>query len=169
MQINVAQLLKEPVGAKRSYRMDEPAGKNNENHVEGELNLTRTNRGILVTGELTANITGSCARCLGPACVKTTLFLEDEYYPVIDVNSGTHLKLEPDALTLDNNHVLDLDEAVRQYIIMATPTKLLCKADCQGICPVCGQEIAFGNCGHATKTHDHRWDKLIELEKESKV
>ena len=75
MQINVAQLLKEPVGAKRSYKMDESAGENNENHVEGEVNLTRTNRGILVTGKLTADIKGSCSRCLGPACVRTTLLL----------------------------------------------------------------------------------------------
>lgn len=169
MQINVAQLLKEPVGAKRSYRMDEFAGENNENHVSGELNLTRTNRGILVTGELTADITGSCARCLGPACARTILHIEDEYYPIIDINSGAQLKLEPDALTIDNNHILDLDEAVRQYIIMATPTKLLCKTDCPGICPVCGQEITRGDCGHANKPQDHRWNKLIELEKESKV
>jgi hypothetical protein len=35
MQINVAQLLKEPVGAKRSYEIDELAGENDENHVTG--------------------------------------------------------------------------------------------------------------------------------------
>ena len=169
MQINVAQLLKEPVGAKRSYRMDEFAGENNENHVEGKVNLTRTNLGILVTGELTADIKGNCSRCLGPASVLATLHLEDEYYPVIDITSGTHVKVEPEALTIDNNHVLDLDEAIRQYIIMATPTKLLCKTDCPGICPVCGQEFARGDCGHRNKPHDHRWDKLVELEKESKV
>jgi uncharacterized protein len=169
MEINVAQLLKEPVGAKRSYRMDEPAGENNENHVEGEVNLTRTNRGILVTGELTADIQGSCSRCLGPACVRTTLHLEDEYLPIIDINSGMHVKTEPDAFTIDNNHILDLDEAVRQYIIMATPTKVLCREECPGLCPVCGQELAKGDCGHASKPRDHRWDKLVELEKESKV
>ena len=169
MQINVAQLLKEPVGAKRSYRIDEPAGENNENHVAGEVNLTRTNRGILVTGKLTADITGSCSRCLGPACVRTTLQIEDEYYPIIDMNSGAHLKLEPDALTIDNNHILDLDEAIRQYIIMATPTKFLCRTDCPGICPVCGQEFAKSDCEHNKKPVDHRWDKLVALEKENRV
>jgi uncharacterized protein len=169
MQINVAQLLKEPVGGKRSYRMDEPAGENNEDHVEGEITLTRTNRGILVTGDLTAYIKGSCSRCLGPAHVKTELHIEDEYLPVIDIVSGAHLKPEPDALTIDNNHILDLDEAIRQYIITATPTKLLCKEDCPGMCPVCGHELAKGDCGHSGKARDHRWDKLVELEKESKV
>lgn len=169
MQINVAQLLKEPVGSKRRYGIDELAGENNENHVEGEVKLTRTNRGILVTGELTADIKGSCSRCLGPACVRTTLLLEDEYYPIIDIDSGAHLKVEFDEFTIDNNHILDFDEAIRQYIITATPTKLLCKIDCPGICPVCGQEIARGDCGHGNKPRDHRWDKLAELEKESRV
>jgi uncharacterized protein len=169
MQINVAQLLKEPVGSKRSYGIDELAGENNENHVEGEVKLTRTNRGILVTGELTADIKGSCSRCLGPACVRTTVRLEEEYFPIIDIDSGAHVKVEPDAFTIDNNHILDLDEAIRQYIVMATPTKLLCKTDCPGICPVCGQEFARGDCMHRNKPQDHRWDKLAELEKESRV
>ena len=169
MQINVAQLLKEPVGGKRSYRIDEPTGENNENHVEGEIDLTRTNRGVLVTGELTADIHGICSRCLCPTTIHTKLHLEDEYLPVIDINTGAHVKHELDALTIDSNHILDLDEAIRQYVITATPTKLLCKEDCPGICPVCGHELAKGDCGHATKPHDHRWDKLVEFEKESKV
>ncbi|MBN1374960.1 MAG: DUF177 domain-containing protein [Dehalococcoidia bacterium] len=169
MQINVAQLLKEPVGAMRSYKVDEPAGDNNENYVKGEANLTRTNRGILVTAELTADIKGVCSRCLGPACISTALHLDEEYYPVIDINTGAHLKLEPEAFIIDNNHILDLDEAIRQYIIMATPTKLLCKTDCRGICPVCGHEFTGNVCGHINKPRDHRWDKLVELEKESKV
>ena len=170
MQINVAQLLKEPVGAKRSYKIDETAGENSEDHVEGEVNLTRTNKGILVTGKLNADICGACSRCLGPACVHSTLNIEDEYYPVIDIHSGAHMKVEPDDFTIDNNHILDLNEAIRQYIIMATPTKLLCNPDCPGICPVCGHELAKGIASTAIRPYDHRWDKLAQVrKKESKV
>ena len=46
MQINVAQLLKEPVGAERSYKIDELAGENNANRVAGEVKLVLTSRGI---------------------------------------------------------------------------------------------------------------------------
>jgi uncharacterized protein len=170
MQINVAQLLKEPVGAKRSYYLDESTGENNEDHVEGEVTLTRTNKGILVTGKLNAYIQGTCSRCLGPACVRPVLDIEDEYYPVIDIYSGADVKLDTDALTIDHNHILDLDEAIRQYIITATPTKLLCKPDCPGICPVCGQEFAKGDCEHRNITYDDRWDKLVQVrKKESKI
>lgn len=169
MQINVAQLLKEPVGTKRSYKIDEMAGEDNASHIEGEVKLTRTNRGILVTGELDAVINGSCSRCLGYASVNTKLKIEDEYYPVVDINSGVHLKVEADALIIDHNHILDLNEAIRQYLIMSTPTKFLCKSDCPGICPECGQELSKGDCKHRVRPQDHRWDKLVQLEKENKV
>ena len=169
MHINVAQLLKEPVGAKRSYKIDELAGENGENHVVGEVNLIRTNRGILVIGKLATEITDTCSRCLGTARILVTFDMEEEYFPVVDINSGVHLKASPDDFTIDENHVLDLNEAIRQYIIMATPTKILCKPDCRGICPVCGKELEGGDCGHRNNFYDHRWDKLVPIEKESKV
>jgi uncharacterized protein len=169
MQINVAQLLKEPVGATRSYVIDELAGENDENHVKGEVNLIRTNRGVLVTGTLDTEIIGSCVRCLGEARMPVTFSIEEEYFPVVDINSGVQLQASPDEFTISENHILDLSEAIRQYIIMATPTKILCKPDCKGICPGCGKEIAGCNCDYSTKSSDHRWDKLVQKEKESKV
>ena len=169
MQINVAQLLKEPVGAERSYKIDELTGNNDDDHVNGEVCLTRTNLGILVTGEMTADIHGPCSRCLGPARMNVKFSIEDEYYPIIDINSGAHVKVEPDAFTIDHNHILDLDEAIRQYVIMATPAKLLCKPDCPGICPVCGHEFAKGDCKHRNKSYDHRWDKLVEARKKESM
>ena len=114
MQINVAQLLKEPVGAKRSYNIDELAGENEENHVRGEINLIRTNRGILVTGRLATEISGSCARCLGKARVPIAFEMEDEYFPVVDIISGVPLVAPPEEFTISENHILDLSEAIRQ-------------------------------------------------------
>jgi uncharacterized protein len=170
MQINVAQLLKEPVGAERNYKIDELTGENKADHVEGEIILTRTNLGILVTGKLVVDMQGLCSRCLEPAFYKAPFCMEDEYYPVIDVNSGAHVRVEPDAFTIDQNHILDLDEAIRQYIITATPTRLLCKSDCPGIHPVTSNESARGNSERRNKSCDHRWDKLVEAtKKESKI
>lgn len=169
MQINVAQLLKEPVGAERSYKIDELAGESNDNHVAGEVNLTRTNRGILLTGKLAADIKGVCARCLGEAYKQITFRMEEEYFPLIDINTGVHLRPAPEDFIIDNAHILDLNEAIRQYIIMSTPTKLLCRTDCPGICPVCGHELARGDCSHTKRPRDQRWDKLEQLKKESRV
>jgi uncharacterized protein len=169
MQINVAQLLKEPVGAKRNYEIDELAGENSENHVKGNIDLIRTSRGILAAGKFTAGIKGSCSRCLGEVKKQISFIMEEEFFPVIDITSGTHLHPPPEEFTIADNHILDLNEAIRQYIIMATPTRLLCRLDCPGICPACGQEFAQGDCGHTSHPYDHRWDKLVQIEKESKI
>lgn len=163
MQINVAQLLKEPVGARRNYEIDELAGENSENHVKGNIELIRTSHGILAAGKFTANIKGSCSRCLGEAKKQISFIMEEEFSPVIDITSGIHLHPPPEEFTIADNHILDLNEAIRQYIIMATPTRLLCRSDCSGLCPVCGQELAQGDCGHSSRPSDHRWDKLAHL------
>jgi uncharacterized protein len=169
MQINVAQLLKEPVGANRHYTIDELAGDNEDTQVTGDISLIRTGSGILINGKLTAEINGTCSRCLGNARQKININMEDEYFPTLDIGSGVYSKPEPGDLTIDENHILDLSEALRQYIIMATPTKMLCKADCPGICSVCGQEFSKGDCQHKTRPVDSRWEKLVQLEKESKI
>ncbi len=169
MQINVAQLLKEPVGAKRNYEIDGLAGENDENHVEGHIELIRTDRGILAEGKFSADITGSCSRCLVEVKKQISFIMEEEFFPAVDISSGARLNPPPDEFKITENHILDLREAIRQYIIMATPTRLLCRPDCPGICPVCGQELARRQCGHATRSHDSRWDKLAQIEKESKT
>jgi uncharacterized protein len=169
MQINVAQLLKEPVGAKRNYEIDGLAGENDENHVKGNVELIRTDRGILAEGRFTVDIKGSCSRCLTEVRKQISFIMEEEFFPAIDIVSGVHLKPPPDEFKISENHILDLHEAIRQYIIMATPTRLLCRQDCPGICPVCGQELARRDCGHANRPHDSRWDKLAQIEKESKA
>ncbi len=169
MQINVAQLLKEPVGAQRNYKVDELAGESDEDHVSGEVALTRTNRGILVSGALSADLKCTCSRCLCPVHVKVKFNMDDEFFPVSDMITGERTELAADDFIIGDDHILDLSEAFRQYMIMAQPTKILCRPDCPGICPVCGQELSKGNCGHADRSRDHRWDKLIQQEKESKV
>ena len=169
MQINVAHLLKEPVGAKRNYEIDGLAGENGENQVKGNIELIRTSRGILAEGRFSVDIQGSCSRCLGEVKKQISFIMEEEFFPVIDIVSGTHLHPPPDEFEISDNHILDLHEAIRQYIIMATPTRLLCRLDCPGICPVCGQELARGDCGHVNPSHDNRWDKLTQSEKESKT
>ena len=42
--------------------------------------------------------------------------------------------------------ILDIDEDVRQEMMVDYPMKLLCKADCKGLCPNCGQNLNVGNC-----------------------
>ncbi len=42
---------------------------------------------------------------------------------------------------------LNLDELVREDILLELPTKFLCREDCKGICPKCGKNLNDGPCG----------------------
>jgi len=165
MYINVAQLLKEPIGSTRSYEVDEYIGEKGTTHVQGEVLLTHTNRSVLVQGTMTAHGKNTCSRCLEPADFSVSFTIADEYFPTIDIVSGLPLPRNPDAFMLDESHVLDLTEALNQYLVMAMPMKVLCRPDCAGICPSCGQNLNTQSCSCTEQAPDPRWSKLVSLKK----
>jgi uncharacterized protein len=94
-----------------------------------------------------------------------TLNIEEEYFPIIDVSSDTPLSLpgELGSFTIDEHHVLDLTEAIRQYALLAVPMKPLCREDCAGLCPGCGRNLNQGGCDCPPQEADPRWAKLKNL------
>ena len=153
MYINVAQLLKEPVGSTRNYEIDETIGINGINHVHGKIKLTRTNFCILALGTLQADITDTCSRCLCLFNYSLNFKLEDEFYPVVDIQSGLPVRNNSDCLRIDKNHIIDLNEAILQQAQISKPLKLLCSPDCAGICHICGHNLNRGPCPRSHTVH----------------
>jgi uncharacterized protein len=58
---------------------------------------------------------------------------------------------------------IDLDDDVRQYILLAIPQKLLCRDECQGFCPTCGVNKNIVSCTCGAQEEDSRWDALKKL------
>jgi uncharacterized protein len=151
MKFNVSQLLKERVGATRSYTFEyepvelgEPLG---TPLFAGETRLTRTDQAILVDATLRGESIEECSRCLEPARVPLELHFAEEYFPSIDVYTGAPLPAPPDAFRIDHNHILDLGDAVEQYAFTVAPMAPLCRPDCAGLCPTCGANRNEGDCG----------------------
>lgn len=168
MEINVSQLLKSHIGATREYEVDEPADVTGSGHsvpISGSVKLTRTNRGILAQGILKTSVPSECGRCLKQFDYPLTFNLEEEFFPVIDVNSGVALEIpeEPGSFMIDEHHILNLDEAIRQNALLAIPMKPLCKEKCKGICQTCGKDLNRGKCGCTSQEIDPRWSKLVQL------
>jgi uncharacterized protein len=90
---------------------------------------------------------------------------EEEFLPTIDAESGAPLPSPEEAsvFTIDEQHTLDLTEAVRQYSLLAIPMKTLCKKNCAGLCPTCGKNLNEGQCDCPKDDIDPRWSKLAEL------
>jgi uncharacterized protein len=58
---------------------------------------------------------------------------------------------------------IDIDELVREQLLLALPTRALCKEECQGLCPVCGANKNSGQCACETREIDPRWSGLKDL------
>lgn len=69
---------------------------------------------------------------------------------------------DSDEYIVVENNVLDLDDLVYQEIQLFLPQKLLCKADCKGICPKCGKNLNSGDCDCKADV-DPRMAALLEL------
>lgn len=170
MLFNVSQLLRETTGSTRHYTVDEGVDVPGETaqviRFSGSVLLLRTPRSILVEAHLSGTGTGTCVRCLQPAVVPLDLTIEEEFFPTIDPVTGFHLPEpeEPDAFRIDEQHHLDLTEAVRQAAVLAEPMQVLCRPDCLGLCPQCGADRNLGACRCPAEPVDERWAALRRLE-----
>jgi uncharacterized protein len=171
---NVAQLLREPVGSSRSGRIvadlrriapDLVQGESDlEAVVSGEVRLASTQVGVLVQGDLRGNARMVCARCLEPVGTPLAFRIEETFVPTVDILTGRPLEVEEEdrALWIDEHHVLDLEEVVRQEALLAAPLHVLCSPDCRGLCPTCGQNLNEGPCDCRPEP-DPRWSALLDL------
>jgi len=166
MRINVSQQLKASIGSMRKYGVSEIVNvANGKSMVQGEVGLIRTDRGILAKGTLHTGVEVTCSRCLSLFSCPLTLNIEEEYFPTTDVVSSASLPLpeEPGCFTIDEHHVLDLTEAIRQYALLAIPMKPLCCGDCAGLCPSCGHNLNQGPCDCSPRETEPRWSELNKL------
>ncbi len=102
---------------------------------------------------------GTCDRC-GVALRQPQSFqLERMLVPALD-NAESE---DDEAFLVVEDKRLDLDELVRAEVILHLPMKHLCRPDCLGICPVCGQNLNERDCGCRVKEVDPRLAALQEL------
>ena len=167
MRFNVSGLIQEGIGATRKYQVEgaiERDGQESE-RVEGEVEFVRTKAGVLVRAHLTLVEPEVCSRCLKPLEELVPIEFEEEFQSTVDGRTGSpiHEPHDPDAFFIDEFHILDLTEAVRQYREVSLLMKPVCRDDCRGLCPRCGQDLNNGSCDCDVGVFDNRWSGLAAL------
>ncbi|MFQ6030003.1 MAG: DUF177 domain-containing protein [Dehalococcoidia bacterium] len=172
MQFNVSQLLRESTGSARRFSLEAVYTEKGRfaDSVVGEVHLVRTHHGVLVRANVDAQVRLTCARCLIEFGSGSVLALEEEFFPQVDVDTGKRLDLPEDSegLPISANHILDLTEAIRQYVITNQPMKPLCEVNCLGLCQECGARLNVEKCNCSDAQRDPRWGALTALLQESK-
>lgn len=168
MEFNVASLLKESTGALREFDIDDDVRIDGEtHHLRGRARFDRTHDGVLVRANLHGDGAADCARCLRPIEYPIDLIIEEEYLPMVDVMTGALVEPpegQDDAYRIDNRHMIDLTESIEQYWAMSVPMAPVCRDDCQGLCPVCGNDREAEGHACTREQVDARWAKLQNLQ-----
>jgi uncharacterized protein len=172
MIYNVAQLLKSPVGAAMDVELDNEDRLilNDEEAqlagpVTGHVRLHHTNQGVYAEGTAYVPLHLQCTRCLKDFTTTIALPLHEEFYPMIDIDTGLPAPRPENetAFPIDEHHQIDLREAVRQNLVVNLPIRTLCREDCQGLCPICGRDLNIEPHTHAEEAEDERFASLRSL------
>ena len=132
-----------------SYPVSEPV------KAEG---MVRNTAGVLVmTGNITTCIHGTCDRC-------ASSFDRDVDLPinVVLVTEMANEENEDEWVFPLEGDSADLDDIVRTVFVLNLDSKLLCKEDCAGLCHRCGKNLNDGPC-NCQKELDPRFAALKQL------
>ena len=169
--LNVAGLLHEQPGTSRNYRLRDyyvtlGPGVELAGPLNGVLRLQRTNRSVLVTGEVTAPMRRTCGRCTDPYVEPATVSISEEFLPSVDVATGAPAAERGDpeeGPRINEHHEIDLAPVLRDELALSEPIMTLCSPDCPGLCPGCGRRLDVGSCACATDEPDERLAVLARL------
>ena len=121
--------------------------------VDVDARLLATTDSIDVTGSVAVAAVGHCRRCLTEQRGMVTATIDERYQVELT---------DPDAFPIEHGQ-LDLTSMARELMLLELDEEVLCRADCAGLCPVCGVDRNTTSCTCDTEVRDARWAALDAL------
>ncbi len=155
MKLDLSEIAGQ-LGKRSSYAIHEPPmqdlgeGVRSVEGVTGQVTFSNTGQNIVARGSFSTAVEVQCGRCLRAFCVEINEPIEEELLlrsrpaELGDEADEELPEEERDPLFVDN--MFDLDELLRQSIVIAIPIKQICSEDCKGLCPSCGADLNKGQC-----------------------
>jgi uncharacterized protein len=124
--------------------------------IVADLSISRASTGTVFELRFDARLHGPCYRCLADAVLDLPISARE--YQATSPEGSDELRnpyLEEDRL--------DLTAWARDAVVLALPEQILCRADCAGLCPVCGKDLNAEPHTHDEDHGDARWAALEAL------
>lgn len=124
---------------------------------------------VWLSGNIRATVEAVCDRCLRPVGLPLELDFRESFMPLAAAagpKEETELQDEDLFVSVYEGDEIDVDELVREQVLLALPTRFVCREDCKGLCPQCGADLNAGPCSCPTKEIDPRWAALASLKKD---
>jgi uncharacterized protein len=145
LRLNVGFFISQSIGYNRDFEFDFPQIRLQSDldlfNFYGLVNIGRTPQGLLVQAHIKANAHADCVRCLND----TVVTLQTDFDELYAFTSRT---MSESGLILPEDAHLDLEPLVHEYLTIEIPIQPLCKPDCKGLCPICGENLNERMCEH---------------------
>lgn len=107
----------------------------------------------------------ACDRCVTPVHqpIEASLRLLSEKRGERDHRTDAESRAEDSGLLYHDGRTLDLQEEVRDVVLLELPWHPLCSPDCKGLCPRCGKNRNEGDCGCPPRRGAAPWDVLDKV------
>jgi len=177
MFLDIKELELHPIEFKEEFQpgaidLGEEAKQRTLLKAEGRAELVEEHQGkhqvikdIRLRGKLSAGLELQCARCLDP--VKQDVRREFELlYRPLGADAGRDELSVTDAeaeIGYYQGEGLQLEDVLREQILLAIPLKVTCRPDCKGFCPQCGKNLNQEQCSCSKEVEDPRWAALKEV------
>lgn len=127
--------------------------------IKVEMETVPSGDSFLAWAKIETRAMLECARCLlnfsYPVNAQFNLLIERQRPGLtIDPENENVVVIAP------QDKFIDLNDRMRQAIILSLPLKPLCKPDCKGLCRICGADLNTYPCNCSVEQYDSRWDEL---------
>jgi uncharacterized protein len=134
--------------------------------VQSSIRIMKTSNQILLECKSSCLKKAICDRCLNDFSLKV-----DGNFKILfafgESNSkDTAPEMDDMRFLSPEEDFIDLADDIRQMLILNTPMKLLCKEDCAGLCPRCGQDLNESKCGCSIDKTNPKFEELKKLKLE---
>jgi uncharacterized protein len=124
--------------------------------------VSRSGHEVRLRGKISASAEVDCDRCLKTVALPVETKFDVTYVPTEDYKRSEAAELQEEDLSLSvfDGETIDLDELVREQVLLALPSRALCGEECKGLCPTCGADRNANSCDCQSKEVDPRWAGL---------
>ncbi len=175
MRIDISDLIGRP-GATRDVRStlprDDfeadpgawgPADEALRTPVDLDLAFEMLVDGLLVRGTIAFGTSIPCGRCLADVVADHATDVSEMYLDPRRLEGDDEIEAGYELHAVEGE--IDIEPLVRDTLLAALPVRVLCRADCAGLCPVCGTDLNADDCGHNVEPEpDPRWAVLQGLD-----
>ena len=128
--------------------------------------LAHSDGEIRVEGRYAVEMSAKCDRCLGPAHFPLDAGFDLYYRPVSVIAKEEEVGIDEGETEVGfyEGGGMELEDILREQVLLALPMQRVCSEDCKGICPLCGRNRNEVGCDCKVDERGNRWEALRGLE-----